>query len=187
MSSTSTFPHWLQVAITIATVSIAAILAAQSDGQLALPMVAISVLSIVKLALGVLSDSWSTVKANKAAALMRASRGFVSMRTLFGVSGLGMIVALFTGANCTTQAVVAVAVQVAVDVCQEAPNLLPPDTTAGTIVALVCGVVDPKTGLPLKGQSQTVFVDAKQWNAAKLEYLQVHGHLPGGMSPAVKP
>ena len=64
---TSTVPHWLNVALTIGTICIAAILTANSKGDLALPMVVITILSIVKLLLGVLSESWPTVRANKLA------------------------------------------------------------------------------------------------------------------------
>jgi hypothetical protein len=63
---TSRIPQWLQIAITIATICIAAVLAAQSAGQLALPMTIISVLSVMKLALGLFSESWQTITTNKA-------------------------------------------------------------------------------------------------------------------------
>jgi hypothetical protein len=87
--STSHVPHWLQIAITVATLCIAAVLTANSQGNLALPMAVISVLSIVKMLLGVFTESWSTVSDNKAAEAVRkttAQGGFSELRALaFGL------------------------------------------------------------------------------------------------------
>jgi len=180
---TSTIPHWTQVGITIGIVCITAILTANSNGDLALPMIAISVLSVVKLALGLLSDSWATVRENKKALenqRLPSTLGFARMSVLLWLAALGAI-GLGTGATCTPAEAVQVAVQVAVDVCSEAPLLIPPGTPVGTVVALICAVVDPKTGLPKPG-GQTVFMPADQWRAMKLDYLKTHPALPGGMS-----
>lgn len=99
---------------------------------------------------------------------------------------LPCILAFGVGANCTPEQVLSAADQVAVDICQEAPQFLPPNTDVGHWVAIVCGIIDPKTGAPLKG-SRVVVIDKSQWNAMKLVYQTKHGSLPGGMSPAAAP
>jgi hypothetical protein len=112
-------------------------------------------------------------------------RGFVHLRSLAAVLGLGVILVGATGATCTPSQVVQAIVTVAVDACQEAPQLIPPGTTAGTIVAVICQIIDASTGKPT-GASQAVFVSPAAWNSMKLQYQKEHGgHLPGGMSPAV--
>ena len=57
-------------------------------------------------------------------------RGFVHLRSLAAVLGLGVILVGATGATCTPSQVVQAIVTVAVDACQEAPQLIPPGTTA---------------------------------------------------------
>jgi hypothetical protein len=82
--------------------------------------------------------------------------------------------------GCTAQQAKAAGqeiVKVAVDACQEAPNLIPAGTPAGTIVALVCAAID--TAAP----AVTILLAADQWNAMKAQYLATHGKLPDGMSP----
>jgi hypothetical protein len=76
-------PHWLQGGITIATVCIMAVLAANSNGQLTLPAVAVSILSVVKLMLGLLSDSISTTQGKVALAKAAAVTLSVLMIVVF--------------------------------------------------------------------------------------------------------
>jgi hypothetical protein len=179
---TSRMPHAVQIGVTITTVCIAAILAANTKGDLTLPAVVVSILSVLQLAFGLLSDSWSTVTANKMA--LSGPRGpgnlgFARISLLHATAAVGAL--LFgVGATCTPAQIEQAVVQVVVDACQEAPLLLPPGTVAGW-VALVCSVIDPKTGLPKVG-GQTVLMPASQWSSMKLEYLKTHQHLPGGMS-----
>jgi hypothetical protein len=69
---------------------------------------------------------------------------------------------LSTLGGCTkaqTVSAINTGVNVAVDLCQVAPNLLPPGTPAGTVVALVCPAVE--AGAP----PVTVFIDQLVWNA----------------------
>lgn len=63
---TSRLPHYVQIAITVATICIMAVLAANSKGDLALPAVVVSILSVIKLAFGMLSESWPTISQNRA-------------------------------------------------------------------------------------------------------------------------
>lgn len=84
-----------------------------------------------------------------------------------------------------------IAVQVAVDLCQEAPQLLPPGIGAG-VVSLICAAVDATA------PSVQVLLSADTWNKMKADFLAAHGRLPKGMSlptpvgssaapPAIKP
>lgn len=89
-----------------------------------------------------------------------------------------MKIILFVGAllglgcsYCTkaqTVAAVNTGVQVGVDICTEAPQLIPPGTPAGSIVALLCPAV--------VGAAPTVevFIDTLIWDALKKEYAAKH-------------
>jgi len=76
---------------------------------------------------------------------------------------MGLVAA---SSGCTKQQTVNTVntgVQVAVDLCQEAPQLLPPTTPVGAVVALVCPAV--VAGAP----PVTVFVDKLIWDAMKAQ------------------
>lgn len=101
-----------------------------------------------------------------------------------GVLGAGACV-LALGATtvgqtgCTKQQAVAIAngiVNIGVDVCQEAPQLLPPGS-ASNLVSLICPYVDNNA------QTIQVLIDNVIWNAMKAAFLKTHGSLPKGMSP----
>lgn len=68
--------------------------------------------------------------------------------------------------SCTKQQaadVTTMLVQVAVGLCQEAPQVIPPGTSAGTVVGLLCPLVNDATKLV------PVIVSAAGWNALKAE------------------
>jgi hypothetical protein len=181
--STSKVPHWVMIAAAIAAMSIAAVMSAQQKGDIALPVDLVAVLAVLNAILGRFTESYATAKE---ATKLRAEstpppRGFVELRALLFVLGVGGIVVGGIGANCTPAQGIQVAVQVAVDVCQEAPQFLPPGKVSA-FVALVCEYIDPATGAAKQG-GQTVFISAVTWNAMKADYQKAHGHLPGGMSP----
>lgn len=78
-------------------------------------------------------------------------------------------------------------VNIAVDACQEAPQLAPPGAAA-TVVTLLCDAVDlgAAEGGVLRAQ-KPVQLDAKVWNGMKMEYAAKHnGELPKGMSAVSK-
>jgi hypothetical protein len=99
-------------------------------------------------------------------------KSLIVERTCMWVSGLAAatsVAALCSMLACTKQQAVAgvnTAVQVAVDLCTEAPNLIPPNTPAGSIVALIC----PSVNAAAPGV--TVFVDSVIWNLMKAEHAK---------------
>jgi hypothetical protein len=95
------------------------------------------------------------------------------MNPKFGAT-IALILAAMCGCNKTTgPAVVSTIAQVGVDVCQEAPTLLPPD--ASNVVSLICAVYDQNE------KTVQVLVDQTLWNNMKAAYLAQHGSLPAGM------
>ena len=72
---------------------------------------------------------------------------------------------------CTKQQTVTgvnTAVNVAVSACAVAPQLLPPNTPAGSVVALLCPLVDNSA------QQVEVLVDNLVWNAMVKQYQSMH-------------
>lgn len=77
---------------------------------------------------------------------------------------------------CTKQQAVTAAnvgVQVTLDLCKEAPELLPPGT-ASNIVALAC------QALEANAPAVTVLIDNVILNTMKAQYVREHGALPKG-------
>lgn len=70
-------------------------------------------------------------------------------------------------------------VQIGVDTCQEAPQLVPAGTTG--VVGLICQLLG-------NGQTAEVLIDSVIWNSLKASYLQTHSSLPARASkPLVGP
>jgi len=98
-------------------------------------------------------------------------------RVIFAIPAIA-ILPLIVGASvgfyesgCTKQQAVNVAntgVQVAVDACQLAPQLLPPNTPAGSVVALLCPLIEG--GAP----TVEVLIDQVIWNAMVKTYQTSH-------------
>jgi hypothetical protein len=68
-------------------------------------------------------------------------------------------------------------IQVAVDTCQEIPNFVVPTSVAGSVVGLLCNLVDSSA------PAVETIIDSAVWNQLKVAYIQKHGSLPNGMSP----
>jgi len=101
----------------------------------------------------------------------------MKIKTIFAVPVvvISTIVAVATvgiaESGCTKQQAVNVAntgVQVAVDACQLAPQLLPPNTPAGSVVALLCPLIEG--GAP----TVEVLIDQVIWNAMVKTYQTSH-------------
>jgi hypothetical protein len=112
-----------------------------------------------------------------------AHRGFLGAAFVGFASALAVVIGIACSASstaCTTQQVQAAGtalVQIAVDACQEAPSVIPPNTPAGTVVGLICSAVNATAS------AVNVLIDAKTWDGMKASYLQTHPSLPAGMSP----
>ena len=80
--------------------------------------------------------------------------------------------------GCTAQQAKSVGqtlVPIAVDACQEAPQLVPAGQV-GTVVGLICAAVDATA------PGVEVIIDAKTWAGMKAAYLTTHPALPAGMA-----
>jgi hypothetical protein len=92
---------------------------------------------------------------------------------------LVFVLALAAGISaCTAQQAKSVGqtlVTIAVDACQEAPQLVPAGQV-GTVVGLICAAVDATA------PGVEVLIDAKTWAGMKAAYLTTHPSLPAGMA-----
>jgi hypothetical protein len=92
----------------------------------------------------------------------------IGMTAFFSISSVGVFGATEA---CTKQQAVNVAntgVQVAIDLCALAPQLLPPNTPAGTVVALLCPMVDNAA------QTVEVLIDQVIYSQMLAEYRKTH-------------
>lgn len=88
--------------------------------------------------------------------------------------------------GCTPQQVKSaeqLAIQLGVDTCQEAPQLVP-QPLVGVLVGLVCSVYDSavEAGV-IAAKTSPLLVPQATWYQMKAEYLAKHGKLPEGMAP----
>jgi len=92
------------------------------------------------------------------------------------ISGSLALAGLVAAIACTKQQVVNgvnTGIQVAVDVCELAPQLLPPNTPEGTVVSLLCPEVENSA------TKIEVLIDQLVWNAMVKAYQTSHpGFVP---------
>jgi len=83
-------PHWAQLVLALAVVVITWVMQQAAAGQLVLPAIAITVLTIVKTAIGMLTDSVPTGMAQKRAARLAAgSLSALVLLVLFAFAAVG--------------------------------------------------------------------------------------------------
>jgi hypothetical protein len=95
-----------------------------------------------------------------------------------GLAGTFVVACVALGACSAAQKQVEVGaanaiIQIGVDTCQEAPQIVPAGDTA--VVGLVCQLLG-------SGQTAEVLIDNLIWNSLKASYLQTHATLPAGIS-----
>lgn len=146
-------PHWAQLLLAFAVVALTWVMQQASAGNLVLPAMAITVLTIVKTAIGMLSDSMKTSAARAAGAVITMLVfAFFSVRVLTACFGPGAVVPTLTFVEC-----------VAADAVEDKPIASIVTDCGGDVPAVIAAIV---TSQDAKVLSSPAFSEATRTKAA---------------------
>lgn len=146
-------PHWAQILLGLAVVVITWVMQQNSSGALVLPAVAVTVLTVVKTTIGLLSDSMKTSAARAAGAVITMLvLAFFSVRVLTACFGPGAVVPTVDFAAC-----------VAEDAFEKKPIATIVTDCGGDVPAVIAAIVTSKDA---KVISSPAFGEATRTKAA---------------------
>lgn len=146
-------PHWAQLLLAFAVVALTWVMQQASAGNLVLPAMAITVLTIVKTAIGMLSDSMKTSAARAAGAVITGLVfALFAVRVLTACFGAGAVAPTIAFADC-----------VAVDAFEKKPIATIVVDCGGDVPAVIAALV---TSMDAKVLSSPAFEEATRAKAA---------------------